>query len=100
MENRPNTYTYTKALAEHLVRKSEGQFPIAIVRPSIIMNSLEEPVPGWVDNINGPSGITVLASVGILRTVDWDYFAKVDLVPVDKVVNALIAIGWDTAVQR
>ena len=34
-EPHPNTYTYTKRLAELLVRSSFGEIPICIVRPSI-----------------------------------------------------------------
>lgn len=33
--NRPNTYTYTKALAESLVASEHGDVPVAIIRPSI-----------------------------------------------------------------
>lgn len=32
---RPNTYTYTKALAEHLLVNDGARLPISIVRPSI-----------------------------------------------------------------
>lgn len=32
---RPNTYTFTKALAEHMLLKESGNLPVAIVRPSI-----------------------------------------------------------------
>lgn len=32
---RPNTYTFTKALAEHMLLKEAGNLPVAIVRPSI-----------------------------------------------------------------
>lgn len=34
-ENKPNTYTYTKSLAEELVQQEHGKIPTAIVRPSI-----------------------------------------------------------------
>lgn len=33
--NRPNTYTFTKALAESMLLKEAGNLPVAIVRPSI-----------------------------------------------------------------
>jgi hypothetical protein len=33
--NRPNTYTFTKALAEHVLVEQSGNLPVAIVRPSI-----------------------------------------------------------------
>jgi len=54
--NRPNTYTYTKALAEHLLTEECGTIPLAIVRPTIVTAALKEPIPGWVDNLNGPTG--------------------------------------------
>lgn len=33
--NRPNTYTFTKALAEDMLLKECGNLPVTIVRPSI-----------------------------------------------------------------
>lgn len=33
--DRPNTYTFTKALAEDMLIKECGNLPVAIVRPSI-----------------------------------------------------------------
>lgn len=53
----PNTYTYTKALAEELLERECGTVPLAIVRPSIVTAALKEPIPGWVDNLNGATGI-------------------------------------------
>lgn len=35
VQPRPNTYTYTKALAEHILVADGARLPIAIVRPSI-----------------------------------------------------------------
>lgn len=43
--SRPNTYTYTKAMAESLLLEEAQGLPIAIVRPSIVGASWEEPVP-------------------------------------------------------
>lgn len=31
----PNTYTFTKQLAEHVVSENMGKLPVVIVRPSI-----------------------------------------------------------------
>ena len=53
----PNTYTYTKALAEELLERECGTVPLAIVRPSIVTAALKEPIPGWVDNLNGATGM-------------------------------------------
>ena len=51
----PNTYTYTKRLAEILVRNeyNKGTLPVCIVRPSIVGPAYKEPLPGWVDSLNG-----------------------------------------------
>lgn len=46
----PNTYTYTKRLAELLVRDEYPNLPICIVRPSIVTPAYLEPMPGWVSN--------------------------------------------------
>lgn len=42
---RPNTYTYTKALAEYLLQQEAGDLNVAIVRPSIVGASWKEPFP-------------------------------------------------------
>lgn len=65
----PNTYTYTKRLAETLVRDeyADSNLPVCIVRPSIVTPSYKEPVPGWVDSLNGPPGIIVAVGKGALR---------------------------------
>nr|XP_032525565.1 uncharacterized protein LOC116776470 [Danaus plexippus plexippus] len=57
ISSEPNTYSYTKAITEDLVAEFSSKFPIAIGRPSIVTASWKEPMPGWVDNINGPTGL-------------------------------------------
>lgn len=53
---RPNTYTLTKAMAEQLIFEEGQELPLVIVRPSIVVAALREPIPGWIDNLNGPTG--------------------------------------------
>lgn len=43
--DRPNTYTYTKALAEFVVQQEQDKLNIAIIRPSIVGASWQEPFP-------------------------------------------------------
>lgn len=97
IENRPNSYIYTKALAENLVQKFQGRLPIGIVRPSIVTPSVRDPMPGWVDNVNGPMGLGTLASLGILRNIDWNYYGVADMIPVDVVANTMLAVAERTA---
>lgn len=48
----PNTYTYTKRLAEILVRDefNKGTLPVSIVRPSIVCPAFSDPMAGWVSS--------------------------------------------------
>lgn len=70
----PNVYAYTKALGEHLLQ-TECQLhdiPLVIVRPSIVTAAMKEPVPGWIDNWNGPSGKlkSIFKKSQIIQSVD------------------------------
>ncbi|KAL4721327.1 hypothetical protein ACJJTC_007158, partial [Scirpophaga incertulas] len=67
IESEPNTYSYTKAITEDLVGEYAAKFPIAIARPSIVIAAWKEPVPGWVDNLNGPTGLLVGSGKGELK---------------------------------
>lgn len=49
----PNTYTFTKGLAEQAVKDFSDRLPVVIYRPSIVVSTLDEPMPGWIDNFNG-----------------------------------------------
>ena len=86
--NFPNTYTFTKRMAEHLIHENnQKHIPILILRPSIIGASLNEPVPGWTDSIGLAGGIFLIAGLGLLRELPGDKYNTGDLIPVDLVVN-------------
>ncbi|XP_039480778.1 putative fatty acyl-CoA reductase CG5065 [Drosophila santomea] len=97
---RPNTYTFTKALAEHMLLKEAGNLPVAIVRPSIVTASLNEPFAGWVDNFNGPTGLVSALAKGMFRTMMCEKNYVADMVPVDIVINLMIAAAWRTATRK
>lgn len=97
---RPNTYTFTKALTEQMLLKEAGNLPVAIVRPSIVVACFEEPTPGWLDNWNGPTGIVSAVGNGIFRTIICEQDFVVDVVPVDIVINLVIAAAWRTATSK
>ncbi|XP_071581063.1 putative fatty acyl-CoA reductase CG5065 [Temnothorax nylanderi] len=87
--SRPNTYTFTKALAERMLQQERGPLPVAIVRPSIVMSSYREPVAGWADNYNGPTGLIlaagkgVFSSIGIIVTLNVYFDRTTTSLPVD-----------------
>ncbi|CAH2001238.1 unnamed protein product [Acanthoscelides obtectus] len=92
--NRPNTYTFTKALTECWLREHCEGLPLVIVRPSIVLSSAGGPMKGWVDNWNGPTGIIAAAGKGLFRSMVCDPNKTADLVPVDMVINLMIVSAW------
>lgn len=94
----PNTYAYSKSLSEDFV--SRCGLPVGIIRPSIVTASYKEPVPGWVDNMNGPTGLMIGAGKGVIRSMlcNADYLS--DLIPCDMAVNATIALAWQVGTDK
>jgi fatty acyl-CoA reductase len=87
---RPNTYTFTKALAETQLLEDAKDLPVIILRPSIIGAIWREPLPGWTDNLNGPTGIFAAVGKGVLTNMCGSGNSKADIIPVDICSNAMI----------
>ncbi|WP_407691047.1 HAD-IB family hydrolase [Rubrobacter marinus] len=86
-----DVYTFTKSLAERRVLEERGDLPLVILRPAIIESSLREPYPGWIQGSRMADPIIMAFARGILREFPGDPKSIVDIVPVDHVVNAVIA---------
>ncbi|XP_065172746.1 fatty acyl-CoA reductase 1-like [Atheta coriaria] len=95
LDNYPNTYCFSKALSEGLVNKELNKLPIILLRPSLVIPALKDPIPGWTDTINGSIGFQIAAGKGILRTLYADVTRYPDLIPVDITVNAFICAAYD-----
>ncbi|XP_076235260.1 putative fatty acyl-CoA reductase CG5065 [Calliopsis andreniformis] len=100
LENHPNTYTFTKNLAEQIILTKAKDLPIAIVRPSIVCAAQEEPFPGWVDNLCGITGVMMEIGRGTVRSVICDPNLKLNIVPIDYVVDTLICASWHSTMQH
>nr|UEV87808.1 fatty acyl reductase 2 [Maruca vitrata] len=100
MQKHPNSYTYSKRLAEALVRESYPDIPAAVVRPSIVTPSYKEPMPGWVDNLNGPIGLMVGAGKGVIRSMHCYGHYHAEVIPVDIAINAIIVIAQRIATMN
>ncbi|XP_050058956.1 fatty acyl-CoA reductase wat-like [Aphis gossypii] len=96
LDDWPNTYTFTKAITENMILTNGNHLPISIFRPSIIGCTKSEPEPGWLENMNGPTGLVTGVMVGFLRTVPNIGSNITDIIPADYTVNALISVMWDT----
>ncbi|XP_075211957.1 putative fatty acyl-CoA reductase CG5065 [Lycorma delicatula] len=96
----PNTYTFTKSLAEQIILDNCKELPVVIVRPSVVINSIHEPMSGWVDNLNGLLSIIAGISKGVLRVFLAKESCSLDYVAVDYVINSLIAAAWHKSILK
>ncbi len=94
-----DTYTYMKFLAEQVVMEMRGDLPTAIVRPSIIESSIAEPHPGWLGKYRMSEPLIVGFAKGRLPDFPADPDIILDIVPVDFVVNAMLAAAEAIAKQ-
>ncbi|KAJ3618305.1 hypothetical protein MTP99_006314 [Tenebrio molitor] len=91
----PNTYTFTKALSEVLVEEHFEDLPVGIFRPGGVISSCMEPIKYWKDSLGAPCSLIAFAALGYSRLFVCDYHHKIEAVPVDMTVAALIASAWD-----
>ncbi|MBL8187144.1 MAG: SDR family oxidoreductase, partial [Acidobacteria bacterium] len=93
----PNTYTFTKSLAESLIatrgKDAKGEdLPVAIVRPSIVETSTHDPFKGWNEGVNTSAPISYLLGT-FFRQLPSNGKKCLDIIPVDLVVRGMILIG-------
>ncbi|KYQ54967.1 Fatty acyl-CoA reductase 1, partial [Trachymyrmex zeteki] len=89
----PNTYIFSKNLAESIIQEYSSSLPCAIIRPSIVMPSLKEPIPDWIDNIYGPIGLMIGVGKALIRVCCLSK-ACINIVSVDIVIKAIIVVTW------
>lgn len=94
----PNTYTFTKHMAEHVCidYKRDFDLPIVIYRPSIVTMCEVEPISGFCDNLNGPMGMTMVVSLGLIHVIALNGDHNLDVVPVDICVKGMIVAAFTT----
>lgn len=72
-----------------------SEMPAVIMRPSIVIPIRYEPIPGWTDNINGPTGLLIGAGKGVIRSMYCNPNTYGDYVPVDYAVNGIMVSSWN-----
>jgi nucleoside-diphosphate-sugar epimerase len=87
-----DSYTFTKALGEMVLERDRDGVPTTIVRPTIIESSLRDPEPGWLENLNVGDPIWVEYGRGRMPDFPFGLTAVYDMVPVDLVANAVLAV--------
>ena len=94
-------YTFTKALGERVVEAHARTAPVSIVRPSIIESALAVPHPGWIEGFKMAEPLILAYGRGELPEFPASADTTVDIVPVDHVVAAIVAVlGEPPAVGR
>ncbi|XP_037955085.1 putative fatty acyl-CoA reductase CG5065 [Teleopsis dalmanni] len=96
----PNTYAYSKALSEDLINRYGSKLPIVITRPSIVTAAISEPFPGWIEGVNGPTGLMIGAARGVIRSMHCNPDYASTVIPVDKAINGMIVAGYDRASHK
>jgi len=94
-----NTYTFCKAIGEKVVDTEKEHVPTCIVRPSSVCSAISEPFPGWIGNKFGYSAIFGAIGTGSFRFVP-NRGCFLETVPVDLVVNGLLAACWKNATRE
>jgi len=57
-------------------------------------------MPGWVDNLNGPTGLLVGAGKGVIRSMHCNGNYHAEVIPVDLAINAIITISYKIAIYK
>ena len=89
----PDVYTYSKALGETALVELHGDIPISIVRPSIIESAWSQPSPGWIRGFRMAEPLIVSFAKGELNTFPGYPEGIIDVIPVDMVAAAIIAVA-------
>jgi fatty acyl-CoA reductase len=70
---------------------------IVIARPAIIGPSYKEPCPGFTEGLHGPTGLTIAAYRGIIRSMHCNPNYPSQVFPVDMTSNCILACAWRQA---
>ncbi|HEX4352966.1 MAG TPA: SDR family oxidoreductase, partial [Polyangiales bacterium] len=95
----PNTYTYTKSLAESLLARRQQRLRFSILRPSIVESAVEFPLPGWNESFNGSAPLAYIMG-SWFRMIPARPDAPFDVIPVDLVARAMTIATAALAAER
>ncbi|MGO1173675.1 MAG: HAD-IB family phosphatase [Actinomycetaceae bacterium] len=88
----PDVYTFTKALGERVAETTWGEeHRLSVVRPTIIESAFRHPYPGWIDGFKVADPLIAAYGRGLLPEFPALADTVLDVIPVDFVVNAVLA---------
>lgn len=62
---------------------------------NVVTAALKQPYPGWIEGMNGPTGLMIGAARGVVRSMHCNPDFPADIVPVDIAINAIIAAAYE-----
>jgi fatty acyl-CoA reductase len=94
-----DVYTLTKAFAERAAEQmwAEKGHRLSIVRPAIIESALRHPYPGWIDGFKVADPLILAYGRGQLPEFPGLPDSALDVIPVDYVVNVILAVAANPA---
>ena len=90
-----DVYTLTKAMAERVAEAewADQGHRVSFVRPSIIESALRLPHPGWIDGFKVADPLIMAYANGGLTEFPGHADSVLDIIPVDFVVNVILALA-------
>jgi fatty acyl-CoA reductase len=94
-----DVYTLTKAFAERAAEQlwAANGHRLSIVRPAIIESALHHPYPGWIDGFKVADPLILAYGRGQLPEFPGLPDSALDVIPVDYVVNVILAVAANPA---
>ncbi|XP_025163153.1 putative fatty acyl-CoA reductase CG5065 isoform X2 [Harpegnathos saltator] len=96
----PNSYVFSKKLAEQVIVDYSESLPCVILRPSIVAATLSEPVKGWMSNFNGPIALSIGVGKGLVRLIYGDINVHINIIPLDTFSKSAIVASWKCGVRK
>lgn len=91
----PDVYAYTKRMAEEMLNRTNTEgtappIPMVFIRPSIVVASESEPMPGWTDSKGMLNTLTISMGLGVMKDMPGNPDSSIDVIPVDYVARQLL----------
>jgi HAD superfamily hydrolase (TIGR01490 family) len=95
-------YTFTKAMAEQVAEElwAGNGHRVSFVRPSIIESAMRKPYPGWIDGYKVADPLIMAYGRGMLPEFPGLADSILDVIPVDHVVNVIVALATQDVSRR
>ena len=95
-------YTFTKAMAERVAEDlwADNGHRVSFVRPSIIESAMRTPYPGWIDGYKVADPLIMAYGRGMLQEFPGLADSILDIIPVDFVVNVIVALATQDVSRR